>query len=146
MPLARRMSNSSVASASSHQSFPATANSSTKVSKAKVGKIMTRRKTARHTATENQTSVDKENGENVLMSPTPYWKVAKERGTNRETPPNTRSHKKRKTDRDADDTRLMLFSPPDQEANSIREREENERKLRARYVLFEAENIQTLVP
>jgi hypothetical protein len=129
MPLARRMSNSSVASASSSQSFPATVNSSTKVSKAKVGKIMTRRKKSR---IENQKSGNKENESSVLLSPTPYWKVAKERGTNRETPPKTRSTKKRKTDQNDEDVGLMIFSPPDQATNAIREREENERKLQER--------------
>lgn len=90
MPHVRRMSNSSVASASSQQSFPATINSSTKVTKEKVGKIMSRRMSRRQPKTE-----DKENAtENVLQSPTPYWKVAKERGTT--TPPQTRSAKKQK--------------------------------------------------
>ncbi len=50
---------------------------------------MTRRKTRQQVA-----MVDKENEENVMQSPTPYWKVAQERGTT--TPPQTRSNKKRK--------------------------------------------------
>lgn len=93
MPLARQMSNSSFASASGRQSFPATITSSTKVNKEKIGKIMNRRKTRRQSAME-----DKENDAvgDSLQSPTPYWKVAKERGTN--TPPETRSAKKRKTE------------------------------------------------
>jgi hypothetical protein len=126
------MSNSSVASASSHQSFPATVNSSTKVSKAKVGKIMSRRKSIRQNAAENPKNIEKENTGNVLLSPTPYWKIAKERGTNRDTPPKTRSAKKRKTDRHTEEAGLMMFSPPDQAANVRRENEEKERNLKAR--------------
>ena len=90
---------------------------------------MTRRKKSR---IENQKSGNKENDSSVLLSPTPYWKVAKERGTNRETPPKTRSTKKRKTDQNDEDVGLLIFSPPDQAANAIREREENERKLQER--------------
>jgi len=53
---------------------------------------MTRRKSRHQSVAE-----DKENdtANNILQSPTPYWKVAKERGNN--TPPETRSAKKRKT-------------------------------------------------
>ena len=93
---------------------------------------MTRRKNSRQSTIEHPKNDDKENGSNMLLSPTPYWKVAKERGTNRETPPKTRSAKKRKTDRHVEDVGLMIFSPPDQEANATREREDNDRKLQER--------------
>ena len=102
MPLARRMSNSSVASASSMQAFPATIQSTTKVTKEKVGKIMSRRKTRQQAMTE-----DKENQQAILQSPTPYWKVAKERGGTT-TPPQTRSAKKQKRTSEA---KKLEFSP-----------------------------------
>lgn len=54
--------------------------------------------------------VDKENGENnLLQSPTPYWKVVKERG-GVTTPPETRSTKKLKKDTGA---KKLDFSPND---------------------------------
>jgi len=93
---------------------------------------MSRRKNSRQTALERKKNTDKENGENLVLSPTPYWKVALERGTNRATPPKTRSTKKRKTDPSVTGTGLMIFSPPDQQANALREHEENERKLQER--------------
>lgn len=104
MPNPRRSSTSKVASASSRQSFPATINSSTKVTKDKLDTIMTRRKRQskrraadldKENSSMNGAHQDKENSAmNILQSPTPYWKVAKERGNT--TPPETRSTKKRK--------------------------------------------------
>eukprot|EP00934_Nitzschia_sp_Nitz4_P003577 Nitzschia sp. Nitz4//scaffold7_size249615//46813//49980//NITZ4_001150-RA/size249615-processed-gene-0.180-mRNA-1//-1//CDS//3329558361//3567//frame0 len=139
--LARRMSNSSVASASSTQSFPATIESSTKVSKEKVGRIMSRRSIRGKQAAMPMPPTDnKENvSENLVQSPTPYWKVAKDRG-GANTPPETRSSKKRKhtggtkLDFALANSRegLMIFSPPDQEENARREREEIQRKEQAR--------------
>jgi hypothetical protein len=96
---------------------------------------------------------NKENGtdgETILQSPTPYWKVAKERGT--VSPRETRGAKKRKTTgnesggrtlsfdvadgigQSSDQKRpgLMLFSPPDQVANAKREKLELDEKTRAR--------------
>lgn len=99
---------------------------------------------------------NKENGNgndsdmNVLQSPTPYWKVAKERG--RHSPRETRASKRRKTARKKSNGRtlnfdgadgielspekardgLMLFSPPDQVANAKREKMVLDEKMKAR--------------
>jgi hypothetical protein len=87
----------------------------------------------------------------VLQSPTPYWKVAKERGT--VSPRETRSSKRRKTtgkkssgktlnfdgivdgiDESVENRKdgLMIFSPPDQIANARREKLELDEKMKAR--------------
>jgi hypothetical protein len=60
---------------------------------------MTRRNSRRQSLREKEN-----NSENVLQSPTPYWKVAQERGI---SPTETRSTKKKKND---GGTRLQ-FSP-----------------------------------
>jgi hypothetical protein len=81
-----------------------------------------------------------ENDENLIQSPTPYWKVAKERG-GLHSPPETRASKKQKTDgRKLDFDRsdsakregLMVFSPPNQSANAKREKMQIERKTKER--------------
>ncbi|KAL3922266.1 MAG: hypothetical protein SGILL_002297 [Bacillariaceae sp.] len=81
----------------------------------------------------------KANDENMIQSPTPYWKVAKERG-DIHSPPETRSNKKRRTGRVLELGRkasstskrdgIMVFSPPNQVANAKREKEENEQKTK----------------
>jgi hypothetical protein len=85
-------------------------------------------------------SQTKENGhdeyKDIIQSPTPYWKVAKERG-GIHSPPTTRAAKKHKTgraltfhtnDRSQQQEGLMIFSPPNQVANFNREKMERERK------------------
>jgi hypothetical protein len=87
---------------------------------------------------------NKENGSNdedgVFQSPTPYWKVAMERG-GAHSPRETRAAKKRRTGRSFckngtgssnDRQGLMVFSPPDQAANAKREKTELERQIRER--------------
>jgi hypothetical protein len=67
---------------------------------------------------------DKENQgnvENLLQSPTPYWKVARERGI---SPTETRSTKNNKKPRGT----LLVFSPPDNVSNAKRGKEELQRK------------------
>lgn len=92
--------------------------------------------------------------DSILQSPTPYWKVAKERG--KVSPRETRASKKRKTtgkerggralkfdasdgegrsskqQKDRKNSGLMLFSPPNQVANAKREMLELEEKRKAR--------------
>jgi hypothetical protein len=80
------------------------------VTKEKVNKIMTRRRSRRPPARAQE---NKENdGENLFQSPTPYWKVAKERGKN--TPPETRSAKKQKSD----GGKKLNFSPEEDKENA----------------------------
>merc|ERR1712238_142544 len=104
---------------------------------------------------------DKENGGNsdvecLMLSPTPYWKVAKERG-DIHSPPETRSAKKKKNSKNdasralnfdsvvartavedgslnktKDRDKLLLFSPPNQAANARREKMDMERKTKER--------------
>ncbi|KAG7367206.1 kinesin motor domain containing protein [Nitzschia inconspicua] len=86
---------------------------------------------------------NKENGteknDAVVLSPTPYWKVAQERG-GIHSPRETRSAKKRKTGRalDFETTNmpnrdgLMVFSPPNQVVNAQREKVEQERMKKER--------------
>ena len=121
--LERRNSNSSVASATDiRRSLPNTIASTTKVDQTKARKVMERRR--------KSSAPDKEN---VLQSPTPYWKVAKERKErdqeNPNTPPETRSATKKKKKGG-----ILLFSPPDQRENARREQEQLERKEKERYV------------
>ena len=82
----------------------------------------------------------KPNDENLMQSPTPYWKVAKERG-GLHSPRQTRASKKQKTAGrkldfcpiDSEQREgLMVFSPPNQAANAQREKMEIERKTRER--------------
>jgi hypothetical protein len=103
-------------------------------------------KKARTAAARQEGNNNKENGgndEEVFQSPTPYWKVAMERGGTH-SPRETRAAKKRRTttgkpffenggpntnqNRDG----LLMFSPPDQVANAKREEMELERKTRER--------------
>jgi hypothetical protein len=89
----------------------------------------------------SQDNGDKENKgkvANLMQSPTPYWKVAQERGI---SPTQTRSAKKssKKQPLNEDGRRntggtLLVFSPPDQAANARREKEELERKEKERCV------------
>jgi hypothetical protein len=88
-----------------------------------------------------QDSGDKENQrdvENLLQSPTPYWKVAKERGISPTETRSTKKSKKQPSDEDDSQTnragRLLVFSPPDQKANAKREKEELERNEKERCV------------
>jgi hypothetical protein len=104
--------------------------------------------------TGNGGNKENDDDDNILQSPTPYWKVASERGT--VSPRETRAAKKRKTtDKDGGGlalsfdaaeskgqssnqqkgSGLMVFSPPDQMANAKREKLELEEKTRARYVI-----------
>ena len=75
-----------------------------------------------------------DNNGNMIMSPTPYWRVAKEKGVH--SPPATRSAKKSKNKNKrrggADDGLVMCFSPPDQKLNAQREKERIERQERER--------------
>mmetsp|Transcript_27134 Transcript_27134/g.59712 ORF Transcript_27134/g.59712 Transcript_27134/m.59712 type:complete len:981 (+) Transcript_27134:43-2985(+) len=82
------------------------------------------------------TNTDKENdgdaSDNRMMSPIPYWKVAKERG-NKHSPRETRSARKKKAERKANkNDGLLLFSPPNQIANARKEKMELEKKSRER--------------
>lgn len=96
-------------------------------------------KTKRSQTTEPNKENGADDNENIVLSPTPYWKVAKERG-DVHSPRETRAAKKRKTGRTLNfDTidmpqreGLMMFSPPNQAANAERERIELERKTKER--------------
>lgn len=103
MPTTRR--SSSTSHRGPRYSLPATFDSSTKVTEEK---IMARRKarssakasatasattTATQTTTTTTAEAEKENDLPTIQSPTPYWKVARERGM---SPTETRSAKKKK--------------------------------------------------
>jgi hypothetical protein len=106
MPQTRRASNSSD-TASRRYSLPSTIDSSTHVTKEKAEKVMMKRRTTRRQSTRAREN--KENKEeNVMQSPTPYWKVAKERGV---SPTETRSTKKNKNV----GGKKLNFSPPNKE-------------------------------
>ena len=101
MPLTRQASFGSTSSTNRRYSLPNTIDSSTHVTKEKAEAMMNRRKTRRQSLRERDTKAN--SNENVLQSPTPYWKVAKERGM---SPPETRSAKKV-----ARSTKLNFTSP-----------------------------------
>ncbi len=97
-------------------------------------------KKQRITRRRSSITADKENvgGTNqnagaAVMSPTPYWKVAKERG-NKFSPPLTRSAKKKKARHSNGQPNggVLLFSPPNQAENARREKMEREKKTRER--------------
>ena len=124
---------------------PGKPKSATSKTTASPGMTTPKSKKAR-TATARQEGNNKENGSNdeeVFQSPTPYWKVAMERGGTH-SPRETRAAKKRRTTdgkpffensgRNTNQNRdgLLMFSPPDQAANAKREKMELERKTRER--------------
>eukprot|EP00980_Cylindrotheca_fusiformis_P001420 scaffold345_cov134-Cylindrotheca_fusiformis.AAC.31 len=101
--------------------------------------MMSRRRKTRNQSRKEVQAKEKENQDaQVPPSPTPYWKVAEERGT---SPRQTRSAKKKrlsvsrfnfsppKTEtKKTFGNNTMVFSPPDQKANAKRAKEETERK------------------
>jgi hypothetical protein len=110
-------------------SHPATIDSATNVSEAKLMTLRRGRRQASSQEREAPTQGDKENivqatehcEENVMQSPTPYWKVALERGI---SPTETRSAKKkkkkvenRKEDK-ASSVRALDFAPPGKDKKS----------------------------
>lgn len=110
-------------------------------------------KKRRTTQNGARSNVDKENDggsdKNVplMMSPTPYWKVARDRG-NKHSPRLTRSAKKKVQQSTTNhEDGVMLFSPPNQAANAKREKMELEKKTRERNNRIEAnrKNGQLLV-
>eukprot|EP00339_Tiarina_fusa_P000235 CAMPEP_0117027738 /NCGR_PEP_ID=MMETSP0472-20121206/20241_1 /TAXON_ID=693140 ORGANISM="Tiarina fusus, Strain LIS" /NCGR_SAMPLE_ID=MMETSP0472 /ASSEMBLY_ACC=CAM_ASM_000603 /LENGTH=1076 /DNA_ID=CAMNT_0004735053 /DNA_START=69 /DNA_END=3299 /DNA_ORIENTATION=- len=138
MPLTRQSSNSSLGSLN----LPVSIKSSTHVTKEKAQKAMKSRRSTRGKSMAEKKQKEK----GILQSPTPYWKVAMERGM---SPPETRSTKKKKRgtrlafspeDKENDSCEakpalksgLLVFSPPDQAENERREKEEIERKEKSR--------------
>ncbi|CAB9527007.1 Kinesin-like protein [Seminavis robusta] len=74
-----------------------------------------------------------------ISSPTPYWKAVQGRRKSQKfSPRETRSAKKKKKSQEIDEHPIvgggtaLVFSPPDQKQNAIREKEELETKLQAR--------------
>mmetsp|Transcript_12373 Transcript_12373/g.14180 ORF Transcript_12373/g.14180 Transcript_12373/m.14180 type:complete len:1066 (-) Transcript_12373:200-3397(-) len=142
---------------------PKTRTSSSSLHKEQKGTSISSPKLKKQRTTHNDSRIrtDKENGGNsdvecLMLSPTPYWKVAKERG-DIHSPRETRSAKKKKNSKndtsralnfdsvvartavedgslnkteDRDD--LLLFSPPNQTANARREKMDLERKTKER--------------
>jgi hypothetical protein len=150
--LPKRHSMTSVAAGNKEHSQPSrSTRRSTRVTGAPLGKASTPAAgtpppKAAKSRTVNSVNRNKDNGhsdeDNVMQSPTPYWKVAKDRG-GIHSPPVTRAAKKQKTGRALNfDTidgpqkqdGLMVFSPPDQVANAKREKMERERKTKEWYV------------